>query len=706
MKIQDRYQALSPRGKQITKIAVIAAVVAALAIAFAQPLVAWFGMKPIGGSGGSGVVVKSGELTFEASMNPDPPRQSDNTMIVKITDAEGKPVSGADVEVEYVMPAMGAMAEMRGKADVDEKRGGVYHAEFDLPMGGTWTMSVRAKTKETSAEARYTLTVGTKGLVAAGGSGGASGALPPQQFPPEVLRELRRAMGAYEQARAMLAHDRIDGIATHANALAAAFTAARPATGDEVKQCLLDGTAAARKLAAATSLDAARAAFKDVSKFLFALAASDARLAAGWHAYECSMTEGFNKWMQNEEGVSNPYMGTAMQSCGSPTTFAPPALAAHDHAHGDGTAYYTCSMHPSVRQEGPGKCPICSMDLTPVSQSEAGSGIIQIDEGRRQQIGIKTAVATTRAMDTAIRAVGKTAFDESRVREVTLKLDGFIERLHVNKTGEFVRRGQPLLTLYSPELYAAQQDYLLALRSQKASRTSAAPDRADYLVRAARERLRLWDLSKAQINQVARTGKPIERMPIHSPYSGFVVEKSVVEGSAVRAGQTLFRVAALDRVWVEADVYEKDLGAVRVGQAARVTLPYVAGRSFDGRITYVYPYLDASTRTGKVRIELPNPNLELKPEMYADVEIRAAGNSALTVPEDAVMITGPRQLVFLDLGEGRLKPQAVQVGKRSNGYYEILSGLKEGDRVIASANFLVASESRIRSAEQFWGADE
>ena len=704
MKIQDRYKALSPRGKRIAKITAAVAVVAILAIAFAGPLVAWFTMKPIGGSTSKGVVVKSGDLTFEASMNPDPPRQSDNTMIVRITGADGKPVD-ADVEVEYVMPAMGAMAEMRGKADIDRKRGGLYQAEFDLPMGGTWTMSVRAKTKQTSAEARYTLTVGTRGLVAAGGSGGAAGALPPQQFPPEVLTELRRAMGAYEQARAMLAHDRIDGIASHANALAAAFTAARPETGDEVKQCLLDGTAAARELAGATSLDAARSAFKDVSKYLFALAASDPRLAAGWHAYECRMTDGFNKWMQNEEGVSNPYMGTAMQTCGSPTTIAPAALAAHDHA-GEEAAHYTCSMHPSVRQEGPGKCPICSMDLTPVSQEEVSSGIIRIDESRRQQIGIKTAVAIARPMDTAIRAVGKTAFDESRVRDVTLKLDGFVERLHVNKTGEFVRRGQALLTLYSPELYAAQQDYLLALRSQRASRASGAPDRADYLVRAARERLRLWDLSKGQINQIARTGRPIERMPIHSPHSGFVVEKKVVEGGSVRAGETLFRIAALDRVWVEADVYEKDLGAVRAGQIARVTLPYLAGRTFDGRITYVYPYLDASTRTGKVRIELPNPNLELKPEMYADVEIRAAGKTALTVPEDAVLITGPRQLVFLDLGEGRLKPQAVQVGKRSNGSYEILSGLKEGDRVIASANFLVASESRIRSAEQFWGGKE
>ncbi|HEY5610518.1 MAG TPA: efflux RND transporter periplasmic adaptor subunit, partial [Thermoanaerobaculia bacterium] len=182
--------------------------------------------------------------------------------------------------------------------------------------------------------------------------------------------------------------------------------------------------------------------------------------------------------------------------------------------------------------------------------------------------------------------------------------------------------------------------------------------------------------------------------------------KNVVEGSAVRAGERVFRVAALDSIWVETDVYEKDLGMVRPGQVASIAFPYLPGQSFSGRIAYVYPYLNASTRTGKVRIELRNPDLELKPEMYANVELQIEGAATLMVPDSAVMDTGRRQLVFLDLGGGKLRPQPVQLGRKSDGYYEVLSGVREGERVVASANFLIASESRIRAAEQFWGEND
>ncbi|HVT44534.1 MAG TPA: efflux RND transporter periplasmic adaptor subunit [Thermoanaerobaculia bacterium] len=708
MNIRERFHQLTPRRRQLVKRASVAIGLLILAALLAKPLIAWFSGKPMGGSTSRGVIAKAGDLNIEAALRPDPPRQSDNMLLLKLTAADQKVVEDADVEMEYVMPAMGAMAEMRGNADVDEKRNGVYHAAFDLPMGGTWTLEVRVQSKQASGTARFTMTVGSKGLFLAGSEGGAvAAALPPQQYPPAVLDELRRALGAYELVREMLANDQLDGIGTHATTLAVSLRTAKQGTGFEVMSCLEDGAAAADEIAAAKSLPDARAAFKDVSRYVFSLAASDRRLAAGWHAFACSMTDGFNKWLQRDQEISNPYMGLAMQSCGTGSSIAAEAVADSGHIHGgDETAHYTCSMHPSVKQETAGTCPICSMDLIAVSKSEIASGVIRVDEARRQKIGVKTAMVISRPMATAIRAVGKTAYDESRVRDITLKLDGFIERLYVDTTGQYVRRGQPLLALYSPDLYAAQQEYLLALRSQRASRSSAVPDRADYLVRAARQRLRLWDFSDAQIDQVARTGRPLERMSVLSPYGGFVIEKRVVEGSAVKAGERVFRIAALDRIWVEADIYEKDLGLVRPGQTARVTLPYMPGRSFTARVTYVYPYLDPATRTGKVRLELPNPAGELKPEMYADVELQIPGGSRLMVPEPAVIQTGPRQLVFLDLGEGRLKPQQVQVGRKSDGYYEVLSGLKEGDRVIASANFLIASESRIRAAEQFWGGSD
>lgn len=405
--------------------------------------------------------------------------------------------------------------------------------------------------------------------------------------------------------------------------------------------------------------------------------------------------------MREESSVS----ASDTEATGSARGTALQADAAH--AHGDDVAYYTCSMHPSVRQEGPGTCPICGMDLTPVSHAELESSVITVDPVRVQKLGVRFAEVARRPLGDAVRAVGRTTWDESNVREVTLRLSGWIEKLYVNETGQAVRRGQPLLALYSPELYAAQQEYLLALRSQAAARQTGAPERADYLVRAARQRLELWDLSDAQINQLASTGEARERVAIYSPYSGFVVEKVVNEGASVQAGQRIMRIAELDTIWVEADVYEADLGKVRVGHPVTVTLPYLPGKIFTGKVNYVYPWLDPATRTGRVRIELPNSDLELRPEMYADVEIgTSSGRSALVIPASAVLDTGPRQIVFIDLGDGRFKPQRVAIGSRSAGWYEVLGGLKEGDRIVASANFLISAESRIRSAEQFWGADQ
>ncbi|HVR45000.1 MAG TPA: efflux RND transporter periplasmic adaptor subunit, partial [Thermoanaerobaculia bacterium] len=400
--------------------------------------------------------------------------------------------------------------------------------------------------------------------------------------------------------------------------------------------------------------------------------------------------------------------GTAMATCGSASEWGD-ALATRDAAHGHAseTAYYTCSMHPSVKQESPGTCPICSMDLTPVTEEELTSGIIRADPVRIQKIGVRFVEVARKPLAETIRAVGRTTFDESNVRDVTLKLGGWIEKLYVNETGQAVRRGQPILALYSPELYAAQQEYLLAIRSQEAARQTGAPDRADYLVRASRQRLKLWDLTDRQIDQLASSGEPLEQVPLYSPYSGYVVSKDVNEGAAVQAGQRIVRIASLDTIWVEADVYESDLAKIRVGDSARVDLAHVRGKTFEGRISYVYPWLDPATRTGRVRIELPNPDLQLLPEMYADVEIRSGGReSGLVIPESAVLDTGRRQIVFLDLGEGRFKPKHIEIGAKDGGWYEVLSGLNEGDRIVSSANFLISSESRIRAAEQFWGTDD
>jgi Cu(I)/Ag(I) efflux system membrane fusion protein len=355
------------------------------------------------------------------------------------------------------------------------------------------------------------------------------------------------------------------------------------------------------------------------------------------------------------------------------------------------TDHYTCSMHPSVDQPGPGKCPICGMALTPVSKQQQNEGVVVIDESRRQLIGVRTAPVTVAAMRRTFRALGRVTYDEAALTDVNLKVSGWITKLHVNQTGQQVTQGQVLFMLYSPELYNAQQDFLLASRN-------ARPE----LGHAARTRLRLLGLPDAQLDQIARAGVALDTIPITSPASGFVIEKTVVEGASVQASTRLFRIAAVDKVWVEADVYEADLAEVHAGQSAKVTLDYLPGRTYDAKLTFVYPYLEAGARTGRVRLELANKDHALRPGMYASVQLTAGLGSRVQVPASAVVYTGPRRLVFVDLGEGRFKPQEVRLGPESDGNYEVLEGLAPGDLVATSGMFLIAAEARISTAATYW----
>jgi Cu(I)/Ag(I) efflux system membrane fusion protein len=342
------------------------------------------------------------------------------------------------------------------------------------------------------------------------------------------------------------------------------------------------------------------------------------------------------------------------------------------------------------------------MDLVPVTEQEAATATIRIDAARRQEIGVKTERVARQPLSTEVRAVGRVVYDETLLSDVTLRIGGYIGRLDVDEPGQYVGRGDTLFTLYSQELYAAQQELLSAVRSQQAAASTAAPGRADYLVEAARTRLRLWDLAPHQIDQVAATGEPIEYVPILSPASGYVVEKNVVQGAAVRPGERLFRIAGMDRVWVEGEVYESDLPVVAVGQRATVTLPYAPGQSYTGEVSFIYPFLQGATRTARIRIALANPNLDLKPDMYAEVTIQRDLGERLTVPEQAILYAGERSFVFLDLGDGRLRPNEVQTGLVTGESIEILSGLEPGDVIVTSGNFLVAAEARLKLAIEQW----
>jgi Cu(I)/Ag(I) efflux system membrane fusion protein len=344
------------------------------------------------------------------------------------------------------------------------------------------------------------------------------------------------------------------------------------------------------------------------------------------------------------------------------------------------------------------------MDLVPVTKAETQAGAVVVDDERRKQIGLRTAKVVRAPMALEVRAVGRLTYDETRLKDVTLKWRGFITKLYVASTGQPVAKGQPLFAIYSPELYAAEREFLLALGAR--GREGGAVAAAEGLTEAARKKLLLWDLTPAQIDEIARKGAPLEQIDVRSPASGFVLEKNVVEGAAVEAGMRLYRIAALDRVWLEADVFEADLPHVHKGDRARITLPYLPGRELEGRVTYVYPFLNPSTRTGRVRVELPNKGLELKPDMYANVAIDVALGDRLQLPAAAVIYTGPRRVVFVDRGDDRLEPVDVKLGARAGDAFEVLGGVKDGDRVVTSGNFLVASESRLRSATREEDAGE
>jgi membrane fusion protein, copper/silver efflux system len=296
------------------------------------------------------------------------------------------------------------------------------------------------------------------------------------------------------------------------------------------------------------------------------------------------------------------------------------------------------------------------------------------------------------------------AYDESTLADVNLKVHGWITKLFVSETGQRVSRGEPLFTLYSPELYNAEQDFLLSLQGAQASAPTTVrdPGRPDLLARASRQKLHLLGLADAQIDAIAQSGKPSEDLAIPSPASGFVIEKNVVEGASIEAGMRLYRIAALTKVWVEADVYESDLGHVRVGQHGKITLDYLPGRAYHAKVAYIYPYLDPATRTGRVRLELANTDLDLRPGMYASVELSTDLGRRVQVPTAAVVYTGPRRLVFVDLGHGRFRPTEVNLGTESNGMYEVLSGLAAGDAVATSGVFLIAAEARITTAAKYW----
>ena len=424
---------------------------------------------------------------------------------------------------------------------------------------------------------------------------------------------------------------------------------------------------------------------------------------------------------------------------------------AHEHAQAAAKpkTLYTCGMHPRVIQNKPGNCPICGMKLTPMRKqagaktasagvtpgerkikfykstmipgevsptarkdsmgmdmvpvyedeaAAAESATIAIDPPTTQNMGIRTTVVTNGPLRRVIRTVGVIDYDETALADVSTKFKGWIEKLYVDAIGKEVHRGEPLFEIYSPDVYSAQTEYLLALGESKAP----AGISAENLRTTARLKLKYWDIPDEQIAALEKTRQPRKALRVNAPSNGFVVEKMAVQGQMVEAGMRLYRLADLGLVWVHAQVYEQDLAVVQLGQEAVVSVSYLPDRKFRGRVTYIYPTVDEKTRTAKVRMEFHNPGYFLKPGMFASVELRSEVRpSVVLVPDSAVLRSGEKNTVFVTVDGGRFEPRTVALGLRAeNDQYQVLSGLKEGERIVTSGQFMLDSESQLREAIQ------
>ena len=405
--------------------------------------------------------------------------------------------------------------------------------------------------------------------------------------------------------------------------------------------------------------------------------------------------------------------------------------------------YYTCTMHPSVHSKDPGKCPICSMDLVPVIKKvsnetkatenssgttdnssmgsmpmsspnqEAGkSSEFTVPVERQQQIGVTYATVTKRPIQLSIRSVGMLEADTSKMFDYVARVDGYVQELKVSSPGQDVTQGQPLITIYSPDLRSTEQELVNILNDRDRGGTSRISN--DQMIDATKRRLKLWNVSDQEIAELEKSRKPSDQLVLRSPFDGVVGEVMSRPGMNVKMGDKLVSVLDLSNLWVWAEFYENEIGLLKRGQRIDVSLPAFPNQTFQGEIAVINPNIDAAKRTARVRIDIPNAKAQLRPGMYANVEVKINGGEGLTIPVQAALPTGERMLVFLDRGQGKLLPRYVQVGRsfttfdgqQEGSYYQVMNGLQEGDRIVGSANFLIDAESQVQGALKDWGGEE
>lgn len=343
------------------------------------------------------------------------------------------------------------------------------------------------------------------------------------------------------------------------------------------------------------------------------------------------------------------------------------------------------------------------MDYIPVYEGEeTTTKVVKLTLDKLQKLGVKTEVVTRRALMRTVRAVGTLEAAETQVITVAPKFEGWIEKLYVNATGATVKKGDELMDVYSPELVSAQQEYVIAFQGAQSLHAGSADVQAGMqrLAKNSLERLRNWGIPEAQIERLRSEGQVHRELTLRAPTDGVVLEKNATQGMRFMPGETLYKLADLSSLWLIAKVFEQDLGLVRPGQNVRITVNAYPAEVFKGKVAFIYPTLDAQTRTAPVRIELPNPGGVLKPAMYANVELMIphAGDMVLSVPDSAVLDTGTRQLVLIERGEGLFEPREVKLGMRADGYVEVLDGVSDGDKAVVRANFLIDAESNLKAA--------
>lgn len=382
---------------------------------------------------------------------------------------------------------------------------------------------------------------------------------------------------------------------------------------------------------------------------------------------------------------------------------------------GSEVKYWTCTMHPSVKSKDPGTCPVCAMDLVPVrdqpepEKTAKKEALFTVNSERRQLLGVRFTEVSYQPITRTIRTVGRVEVDERRIAQIHTKVGGWVEKVYANFTYEHVKKGSPLFSIYSPDLVSTQEEYLLALKARDQLMDSSFPKAvqgSESLVDSARRRLKLWDINDAQIKELEETGKVRRTLTLYSPISGHVTYKNVFPGAKIDADTLVYTVVDHSYVWVHADIFENEIGLIRLGQEAEMTVPAYPGQVFRGKATYIWPHIQSETRTAKVRFEFPNPDLKLMPDMYANILLSISLGETLVVPESAVLRTGKRNLVFVDRGDGLMEVRPITLGQKADRLYGVMEGLKPGERVVTAANFLIDAESKVQGAIAVWDSDE